>query len=66
MPKKTVESETVTFSVTISSQANQMLLDLVGTGLFGTSRGEIARTLINQRLTGLVGEGILSTKRKGE
>jgi hypothetical protein len=40
-----------------------MLEELVTIGLHGTSRAEVARTLILSRLEDLIGKDILSVKR---
>ena len=60
MPKKISDDETVTFSVTLSKQAHTSLMEVVGTGYFGLSRGETARTLIGNQLAILAGQGIIA------
>lgn len=48
--------------VRLPRQAVEMLDDLIPVGLFGTSRGEVARTLILYRLAELAADGLVSVK----
>lgn len=51
------------FSVTLPTQAIEMLEELVSIGLHGKTRGEVARKLILDRLEELIGKGIVSKTR---
>ena len=59
VPKKLTDGEPVTFSITLSERAHTALMEVVGTGLFGMSRAEVARTLIGNQLVALSGQGII-------
>jgi hypothetical protein len=50
MPKKAISAETRSFTVTLSAQAVSMLDRLIVVGIHGSSRAEVARTLILSRL----------------
>jgi hypothetical protein len=63
MPKKAGLAETVQLSVTLPAQSIEMMQDLERTGLFGTSRGEIARNLILAQLQHLAGKGLVQVRR---
>jgi hypothetical protein len=52
------------FTVRLPAKAIEMIeKDLIPTGLYGTSRAEVARALIIARLEQLVGEGIVQLRR---
>ena len=55
MPKKANAGKTVSFTVTLSEGAAAMMDRLIGIGLHGSSRAEVARTLILSRLEQLSG-----------
>ncbi len=61
--KKSGQATTEQFSVTLPSQAIEMLEQLVVVGLYGNSRAEVARTLMLSRLEQIVGLGIIQAKR---
>jgi len=63
MPKKTTPAETDEFSITLPKQAIEMIYQLIPTGLFGTSRGEVARNLILDRLKQLASEKLIRLRR---
>lgn len=63
MPKKAGLAETVQISITLPAQAVSLLQDLEVTGLFGTSRGEIARNLILAQLQALASQGLVKVRR---
>lgn len=50
-------------AVRLPAQANAMLDDLIRLGLYGTSRGEVARTLILDQLKRLAAEKIIEPRR---
>ena len=51
------------FSVTLPDQAIETMMALKATGLYGTNRGEIARSLIQDMLKRLAAEGLVSLKK---
>jgi hypothetical protein len=59
MPRKLLTGGTESFTITLPVQAIGMMENLISTGLFGSSRGEVARTLILSRLEQLVGKDIV-------
>lgn len=60
MPRR---AETDHFTVTLPVHVIAMLEELALTGLYGSSRGEVARTLILSRLEQLASQGIVEIKR---
>jgi Arc/MetJ-type ribon-helix-helix transcriptional regulator len=48
------------FTVTLPEKAVVMIDQLIGIGLHGSSRAEVARTLILNRLEQLAGPGLIS------
>lgn len=50
------------FSVTLPLRAAEMLEELVGIGLHGATRGEVARSLILSRLETLVGNNVIALR----
>jgi hypothetical protein len=57
-------SKTVPFTIRLSIQAIAMIEeDLVPTGLYGTNRAEVCRSLITSRLEQLAGENIVRMRR---
>jgi hypothetical protein len=63
MPKTTQPTDTEQLSVTLPREAVRLMMQLKGVGLYGTTRGEIARSLIQARLEDLAGKGIVKLKR---
>ena len=59
MPKKAGPGKTDSFTITLPVQAIGMIKDLIPTGLYGSSRGEVSRALILSRLEQLIGQGIV-------
>ncbi len=66
MPRKAGLSDTVQFSITLPVQALSMMEELESTGLFGTSRGEIARSLILAQLQLLAGQGLVRVRKPAD
>jgi Arc/MetJ-type ribon-helix-helix transcriptional regulator len=65
MPKKAgTNGKTTQISLTLPAQVAEMLQDLVGVGLYGASRSEVARTLILGRLEQLAAQNIVQLKRQ--
>jgi hypothetical protein len=64
MPRKIGRSRTVQFSITLPQQAVEMMRRLEGTGLFGSTRGEVARELILAHLRHLGGSVIADALKK--
>ncbi len=62
LPKTREPTESTQFSVTLPNEALRQLMMLKGKGLYGSTRGEIARTLILARLEDLAGRGIIRLK----
>lgn len=62
MPKKSTGSKMEQFSISLPIQALDMIEKLVPIGLYGNSRGEVARALILSRLEQIVRDGILYIK----
>jgi hypothetical protein len=60
MPKKAHPSTTEQLSITLPSQAVVIIEQLVTIGLHGSSRGEVARTLILSRLEQLIANKIIN------
>jgi hypothetical protein len=60
MSKRAVRAETKPFTVTLPVQAIAMIDRLIGIGLHGNSRAEVARALILTRLEQLSGPVLLS------
>jgi hypothetical protein len=52
------------FSITLPAQAIEMLEELVGLGLHGKTRAEVARKLILDRLEDMIGRGIVSKPQR--
>jgi Arc/MetJ-type ribon-helix-helix transcriptional regulator len=63
MAKTREPADTEQFSVTLPRKALDMVQDLVGTGLYGASRAEVARALILQRLEDLVAKGVVKLRQ---
>ena len=61
MPKKLGNGDTDQFSVTLPVKAIEMMEELIGSGLFGSSRGEVARNLILDRLKQLAAYRLVKT-----
>jgi Arc/MetJ-type ribon-helix-helix transcriptional regulator len=59
MPRKTSTTKTHPFTVTLPEQAVVMIDHLIGIGLHGSSRAEVARTLILSRLEQLAGPSLI-------
>ena len=51
------------FSITLPNQALAMIKDLEETGMFGSNRAEISRTLVLQRLIELAEQDIVALRR---
>lgn len=66
MPRKVGPSDTAQFSITLPSQAVAMMKELETSGLYGSSRAEVARGLILAQLTYLAGQGIVELKKGGQ
>lgn len=66
MPKTTEPTDTIKFSVTLPIEAVRLMMTLKGAGLYGTTRGEIARALILARLEDLARDGIVKLKVVGD
>jgi len=62
MPAKKTDIPTESFTVTLPASAITLLEKLVKIGLHGTSRAEVARTLILSRLEDLIGKNVLPLK----
>jgi hypothetical protein len=62
MPQTTEPTDSTQISVTLPNEALRLMMTLKGKGLYGTSRGQIARTLILARLEDLAGKGIVKLK----
>jgi len=60
MPKKRSLPVSKQFSINLPPQAVGMLEQLIGVGLYGTSRAEVARTLILSRLEQLIAQSIVN------
>ena len=60
MPRTVEPTETEQFSVTLPKEAVRVMMQLKGVGLYGTTRGEIARSLILARLEDLAGRNIVN------
>jgi hypothetical protein len=54
------------FTITLSPQAIEMIESLIQIGLHGTSRAEVARKLINDRLEDLIGRGVIKPPSTGD
>jgi hypothetical protein len=61
MPRKASTTKTHCFTVTLPERAIVMIDQLVGIGLHGSSRAEVARFLILSRLEQLAGPSLIST-----
>lgn len=59
MPETRAPTATVQFTITIPQRASDPLEGLVGVGLYGSSRAEVARALILDRIEDLVAKGIV-------
>ena len=66
MPRKAGPSDTAQFSITLPAQAVAMMKELEASGLYGSSRAEVARGLILAQLTLLAGQGIVELKRSNK
>lgn len=62
MPKKSGPGETDGFTIRLPVQAIEMIEDLIPTGLYGSSRAEVARSLVLSRLEQLVGQDIVKLR----
>ena len=62
MPKTTEPTDSKQFSVSLPEEAIRVMMQLKGKGLYGTSRGAIARTLLLARLEDLAGRGIVKLR----
>lgn len=51
------------FSITLPNRVIEMMEQLVRLGLYGTNRGELARTLILSRIEQLAGQGLIKLTR---
>jgi Arc/MetJ-type ribon-helix-helix transcriptional regulator len=59
MPKTRSPKSTDQVSVTLPSQALDMIEGLRKVGLYGTTRGEIIRTLVLARLEDLISKSVI-------
>jgi hypothetical protein len=62
MPAKTHSTGTVSYSITLPVQAVEMIMELIPTGLFGDSRGEVSRALILSRLEQLAAQNLVKVR----
>lgn len=62
MPKTTEPTDSVQFSVSLPEEALSVMMQLRGKGLYGTTRGAIARALILARLEDLAGRQIVKLR----
>lgn len=58
MPRKIGKSKTVQFSITLPVEAVELMRKLARVGLYGTSRGEVARELILSQLRELARDSV--------
>ena len=65
MPRKIGKTETVQFSITLPAEAVELMRKLENTGLYGSSRGEVARELILAQLR-VLGTDVISSALKTE
>jgi hypothetical protein len=59
MPRKASPTKTHSFTVTLPERAIGMIDQLIGVGIHGSSRAEVARFLILSRLEQLAGPGLI-------
>ena len=64
MPRKTGTPKTIQFSITLPKAAIENMLRLARSGYYSSSRGEIARELILERLRQLGAAAIADALRK--
>jgi hypothetical protein len=62
MPKTKEPTDSEQFSVSLPREAIRVMMQLKGKGLYGTTRGAIARTLILARLEDLAGRNVVKLK----
>jgi hypothetical protein len=65
MPAKAGDGKTEQISVTLSTRVVELLQELADLGIHGTSRGEVARTLISAKLEQLAADGLITLKPPG-
>jgi len=62
MPKTTEPTHSEQISVTLPQEAIRVMMQLKGKGLYGTTRGAVARILILARLEDLAGRNLVKLR----
>jgi sulfite reductase beta subunit-like hemoprotein len=57
------DTKTIQFSVTLPKRAAEMLEELADVGLHGSTRGEVARTIITARLEEMIGKNLVDFRK---